>query len=259
MNDPWVKWSVLSLAAVTLVSILIGFVWLPSAHADFTVKGLWDGICRAAGVPAQWASKEAARPAVRSTAVVLAPAMARGGSAEAAGRGASIALAQCTMCHGARGVSEANAPNLAGQYPEVVIKQLKDYQAGDRASAVMQALAAKLSAQNIDDLAAHYASLPRPKNSPVTDMSTVPPLVKVGDPMRNIAPCASCHGGIEQKLGTPWLEGMPKDYLVQQLKDFASGTRRNDSLSQMRNMARALTAKEIEDVSTFYARQGGAD
>jgi cytochrome c553 len=72
--------------------------------------------------------------------------------------------------------------------------------------------------------------------------------------MRNVAPCASCHGGIEQKLGAPWLEGMPKTYLVAQLTAFASGTRANDSHAQMRNMARALTAKEIEDVSEFYAR-----
>jgi len=259
MRDPWVRWSILWLGAITLVSLAIGFLWLPSAQADFTVKGIWDGICRAAGVPAEWGSREAAPAAKPSTAVVLTSEMARAGSAEAVGRGASLALAQCTMCHGARGVSEANAPNLAGQYQEVVIKQLKDYQRGDRTSAIMQALAGRLSPRDIEDLGAHYAALARPRNSPVTDMATVPPLVKVGDPMRNIAPCASCHGGIEQKLGTPWLEGMPKDYLVQQIKDFASGSRRNDSHAQMRNMARTLTAKEIEDVASFYARQGGAE
>ena len=256
MRDPWVRWSIAWLAAITAVSLVMGFLWLPSVHADFTVKGIWDGICRAAGVPADWGTGEKARPAERSTGVVLEPAMARSATADAVGRGASLALAQCTMCHGARGVSEANAPNLAGQYPEVVIKQLKDYQSGDRTSTIMQALAAKLSPRDIEDLAAHYAALPRPRNAPVTDMSTVPPLVKVGDPMRNIAPCASCHGGIEQKLGTPWLEGMPKDYLAQQLRDFTSGARRNDSHAQMRNMARELTAKEIEEVSAFYARQG---
>jgi cytochrome c553 len=119
----------------------------------------------------------------------------------------------------------------------------------------MQALAGKLSARDMQDLALYYAQLPRPKNTPVTDMGVVPPLVKTGDPMRNIAPCAACHGGMEQKLGTPWLEGMPKEYLAQQLAHFASGERRNDSHAQMRNMARALTAKEIEELAAFYARQ----
>jgi cytochrome c553 len=121
----------------------------------------------------------------------------------------------------------------------------------------MQALAMGLDERDIHDLAAYYSSLPRPKNTPVTDMSTVPALVRVGAPMRNVAPCASCHGGIEQKPGAPWMEGMPKEYLVAQLKDFASGARSNDSHAQMRNMARALTEKEIDDVAEFYARHEG--
>ena len=120
----------------------------------------------------------------------------------------------------------------------------------------MQSLSAALDDRAIRDVAASYASLPRPANVPMTKMSHAPALVKVGDPMRNIAPCASCHGGIEQKLGAPWLEGMPKGYLVEQLTAFAKGTRTNDSHAQMRNMARALTAKEIEDVSGFYASIG---
>src|SRR5688572_1547718 len=189
MRDPWARWSVISLVAITAVSIVVGFVWLPSAHADFTVKGIWDGICRAAGMPADWSTGEVVRTGPRTTAVVLAPAMARAGSADAVGRGGTLATQQCAMCHGAKGVSSANAPNLGGQYAEVIIKQLKDYKSGDRASAVMQALSTGLSARDIEDLSAYYAQLPRPRNSPVTDMSKVPPLVKVGDPMRNIAPC----------------------------------------------------------------------
>ena len=251
------RWSIAALVALTVVSIAIGFVWLPSVHPDFTAKGLWDGICRAAGVPSTWMGASDIKEGRPATQVVLTSAMARPGEADSVGRGASLAIAQCTMCHGARGVSSADAPNLAGQYAEVVAKQLMDYRRGDRQSTAMRALSMALSDANIRDLAAYYASLPRPKNTPVTDMSTVPALVKVGDPMRNIAPCASCHGGMEQKLGTPWLEGMPKAYLVAQLAAFASGERRNDSHAQMRNMARTLSAKEIEDVSEFYARATG--
>jgi len=247
------RWAA-SLVALTVACILVGFVWLPSVHADFTAKGLWDAICRAAGVPTTWSDGGTAKSGPRTTEVVLTTAMTRAPGADSIGRGGTVALQQCTMCHGARGVSAAGAPNLAGQYAEVVIKQLMDYRSGDRPSAAMQSLSKALTDRDIRDLAAYYASLPRPRNTPVTDMSTVPALVKVGDPMRNIAPCASCHGGIEQRLGTPWLEGMPKEYLVEQLAAFASGARRNDSHAQMRNMARLLTAKEIEEVSGFYAR-----
>ena len=249
--------SILALAAVTVVAILLGFVALPSVHSDFTAKGLWDAICRAAGVPSAWGGAEDVKTGKATTSVVMVPELARPGGSDAVGRGGSLAIEKCTMCHGAKGVSATDAPNLAGQYPEVIVKQLVDYQRGHRPSAAMRAIAEPLDDRQIRDLAAYYASLPRLKNAPVTDMSKVPPLVRVGDPMRNVAPCASCHGGMEQKLGAPWLEGMPKAYLVAQLKDFASGARTNDSHAQMRNMSRSLTPKEIEEVSDFYARHTG--
>jgi cytochrome c553 len=256
MRDRAALWVVAAVAALTLAALAIGFLWLPSAHADFTARGVWDMICRAAGVPASWSQGELARATLPTTRVVLLPPMARPGSPESAGRGASLALAQCTMCHGARGVSAADTPNLAGQYPDVIVKQLADYQRGDRRHALMQALAANLGERDMADLASYYASLPRESNVPITDMSTVPALVRVGDPMRNVAPCAACHGGIDRKLGAPWLEGMPLEYLRAQLAAFARGERRNDSHAQMRNMARALTAQELDAVAAFYARPG---
>ena len=101
---------------------------------------------------------------------------------------------------------------------------------------------------DVDDIA---------RGAPVrADETSAPALVRVGDPLRNIAPCISCHGGIDHKLGTPWLEGMPKTYLAEQLKAFASGTRRNDSHGQMRNVVRPMTSDEIEQVADFYVRRG---
>ena len=128
------------------------------------------------------------------------------------------------MCHGAQGMSTSSAPNLAGQYPEVVIKQLEDYKEGKRASPIMVALAKNLAERDIADLAAYYAYLPKARTAPTTYDESLPALVRVGAPLRNIAPCISCHGGVDQKLGAPWIEGMPKDYLVEQLKAFRSGT-----------------------------------
>ena len=118
---------------------------------------------------------------------------------------------------------------------------------------------ANLSARDIDDLAAYYAYLPKARSAPTTYDESLPALVRVGDPLRNIAPCISCHGQVDQKLGTPWLEGMPKSYLVAQLAAFKSGARRNDALAQMRNMVRAMTPEEIDQVATFYARKALPD
>lgn len=183
--------------------------------------------------------------------------MTRRAANDAVGRGATLAL-NCTMCHGAQGMSISNAPNLAGQYPEVVMKQLHDYKSGKRSSAIMEALAQNLSDGDIQDLAAYYAYLPKARTAPTTYDEALPALVRVGDPLRNIAPCISCHGGVDQKIGAPWIEGMPKDYLVGQLLAFRKGQRRNDGQAQMRNMARPMTDKEIDDVATFYARKVGA-
>jgi len=82
--------------------------------------------------------------------------------------------------------------------------------------------------------------------------------VRVGAPLRNIAPCVSCHGGVDQKFGAPWIEGMPKEYLVSELLSFRSGRRRNDSQAQMRAMAKTMTDQEIDEVAAFYARKAAA-
>ena len=226
-SNPWFRWSIVSLAVLTVVAFLVGFVVLPSAQRDFTAGGIWAAICRAAGVPANWGAAAAVgrsravhRPSFSSRPWECAVA------GDAVGRGATIAVQQCSMCHGAQGASEANAPNLAGQYPEVVIKQLLDYKHGARSGSFMQTLARNLSDQNIDDVARYYDSLPKARTAPARyDETSAPALVRVGDPLRNIAPCIGCHGGTDHKFGAPWLEGMPKEYLVVQLKDFRTGAR----------------------------------
>jgi cytochrome c553 len=261
MPEPLFTWrnaifkrSAIALIVLTVAFTAIGFVWLPSAHKDYTVQGLWAGLCRAAGVPTKWNGEAADALEGRTTQVVLDRSMSRAGPSDAVGRGATLAL-NCTMCHGAQGMSTSNAPNLAGQYPEVIIKQLEDYRDGHRNSPIMEAIAHGLKDRDIRDLAAYYAYLPKARTAPTTYDENLPALVRVGNPLRNIAPCISCHGQVDQKLGAPWLEGMPKQYLVNQLNAFITGARRNDPEAQMRNVSRTMTPQEIDEVATFYARK----
>ncbi len=118
------------------------------------------------------------------------------------------------------------------------IKQLEDYRSGHRSSPIMEAIVQALSERDVRG-PGRLLRLPRPRarTAPTTYDEALPALIRVGDPLRNIAPCISCHGGVDQKLGAPWLEGMPKQYLVSQLKAFVAGTRHNDPGAQMRNMA----------------------
>jgi cytochrome c553 len=65
----------------------------------------------------------------------------------------------------------------------------------------------------------------------------------------------SCHGSLDNKAGSPWLEGQPEAYLKVQLQAFASGKRTNDISQQMRNIARAMTPQEIDQAAAYYASQ----
>jgi cytochrome c553 len=74
-----------------------------------------------------------------------------------------------------------------------------------------------------------------------------------GAPLRGIAPCGACHGEVGTKAGAAWLEGQPVIYLRIQLEAFASGARHNDIDEQMRNVARAMSAQEIDAAARYYA------
>jgi cytochrome c553 len=220
--------------------------------AGRAVPGVWDAICSAAGlvrnVPSNAQIVGADYPTTR---VEVIPQMLQGASAESIGRGATLAL-RCTMCHGARGVSQADSPNLAGQSPVAIYKQLDDFKIGARTSAVMAPLVANLSDADMRDLAAYYAYLPRPSDHPPI-AGARPRIVANGAPMRGIAPCGACHGDLDSKAGAGWLRGQPAVYLRTQLEAFSSGTRHNDIGEQMRNIARQMTAAEIGAASEFYA------
>jgi cytochrome c553 len=249
-SDGSSRWSVIALVALTLIAIGIGFVLLPAVKGDYAAQGLWASICRAAGVPSNWRGEAPSEVAAPATHVVLDRSMASLVRPDAVGRGATLAL-NCTMCHGPRGISASDAPNLAGQHREVLIKQLQDFKGGQRVNAPMEILARQQSDEDILELAAYFSSLP---SAPAVARGDVPALVRVGAPLRNIAPCAACHGAFDHKLGAPVLDGLPRDYLARQLEAFRDGTRHNDSHAQMRNMARAMTRAEIAEVADFYAR-----
>jgi len=251
-RDPWTTTSVGITAAIIVVAAIIGFVWLPHEQPGQQFRSMWDAICSAAGFIQRPASSEAVVKAdYATTQVEVVPQMLHGADAESIGRGATLAL-RCTMCHGARGMSLANTPNLAGQDPIAIYKQLADFQTGARKSAIMAPLVAALSDQDLRDLAAYYGYLPRPADYPAT-AGGPPEIVATGAPMRNIPPCGACHGTLDSKAGAGWLGGQPVVYLHAQLEAFADGRRHNDIGQQMRNIARGLTPAEIDAAAQYYA------
>jgi len=252
VRNPWFTASVGITAAIALAAAFVGFIWLPLQHSSAQFKGVWDAICSAAGLVRNASSSEQiVRPRYLTTSVEIDPHMLRSASAESIGRGATLAL-RCTMCHGARGLSQADTPNLAGQYPVAIYKELVDFKTGARASAVMAPLVADLSDADMRDLAGYYAYLPRVSSSG-SAAGEVPLIVASGAPLRGIAPCGACHGEVDSKASAAWLEGQPATYLHAQLKAFATGARHNDIGEQMRNIARRMTSEEIDAASRSYA------
>lgn len=259
LRNPWFTWSVGTTIAIAIVSILIGFIWLPSASTAFGDRGLWATICGAAGVPSSWYSGASAQNTVPSEVVVLPPWHPTRARADSIGRGATIATQNCSMCHGVLGTSQVTAPALAGQYADVIYKELRDYQTGKRQNAVMQAIIEPRSEQDLQDLAAYYASLERAPAAERRQPGEQPDanalrLVMQGDPQRNIAPCAACHGELDRKGAAPWLGGQSATFLADQMRAFATGARHNDINEQMRNVARQLTPEEITALANYYAQ-----
>jgi cytochrome c553 len=94
--------------------------------------------------------------AIAATLLLAAPVRAADINA-----GAAKAKEVCAACHGMDGNSpQPDYPKLAGQYPDFMAKALRDYKSGARKNPVMQGFAAALSRQDIDNLAAYYASQP---------------------------------------------------------------------------------------------------
>ena len=89
-----------------------------------------------------------------STMAVSLPAVAQNASS---GKDKS---GMCATCHGPTGLSQLpNAPHLAGQPAIYFIEQMKNYRSGKRPHEVMAVIAKPLTDQEIEDLAAWYASI----------------------------------------------------------------------------------------------------
>ncbi|HXZ95449.1 MAG TPA: cytochrome c [Burkholderiales bacterium] len=66
--------------------------------------------------------------------------------------------AACAACHGADGNSAApDFPRIAGQQPDYIVHALSAYKSGARKDPIMNAMAASLSEQDIENLAAYFS------------------------------------------------------------------------------------------------------
>ena len=168
----------------------------------------------------------------------------------------------CQRCHGKEGMSIApDCPNLAGQYSEYIIKQLRDILARKRNDPAMSPMAATIaSEQDMFDIAAYFASRTKMQGTPAKSENVRgKELYLQGDSAKEISPCLSCHGddgkGIDNAPSFfPVIGGQKKRYLIKQLKDMRDGKRVNDLAGIMRNVAKNMTDADIEAVAEYLSK-----
>ena len=159
--------------------------------------------------------------------------------------------ATCAACHGQDGATaiDPSYPNLAGQSAKYLNRQLQMFQSGERDVPLMTAQLIGKSAQDLEDLAAYYASLPGKIGEAVgsdEDIKTARMIYKGGIADRGVAACAACHGpgGLgNDQAGFPVLGGQSVAYTVAQLTAYREGLRASDEEygAMMRNVASGLT------------------
>jgi cytochrome c553 len=169
-----------------------------------------------------------------------------------------LATSLCAACHGPDGNSPIPLnPNLAGQHPEYLAKQLLDYKSGNRKNPIMQPIAAGLSEDDIRNLAAYFAGQ-APRLGLARDIELAEAgqrLYRGGNDDSGVTACAGCHSPTGAGVPAPFprLKGQHAEYTVTQLRAYRSGERANDLNAIMRTIASRMTEAEINAVAEYTA------
>ena len=162
----------------------------------------------------------------------------------------------CLGCHGAPGLRNPgpvySIPMIGGQNEQYIISSLQAYKAKTRGHKTMQAQASNLSDADMADIAAYFSSM---------EGNSRPSLVseaKAAMGKKASITCAACHGetgnGVAGQEQNPKLSGQYESFLVQALKDYRSGDRKNAIMS---GFAGNLTIGQIEALAAYFSSQEG--
>jgi len=189
--------------------------------------------------------------------VSIAMAVSATGAQAAGDAGAGqTKSATCAGCHMADGNSVNPLwPKLAGQYPGYLQKQIMDFKTGARKDPTMSAMAAPLTEQDAEDLAAWFASQKQtPGTAEPAQVSLGQRIYRGGNAETGVAACTACHGPTgagNPPANFPTIAGQHAAYVDKALKDFRAGERANDPGKMMQGVAAKMTDKEIAAVAQF--------
>lgn len=163
-------------------------------------------------------------------------------------------LESCNACHGNQGVStHADIPTIAGIAEVNLGDQLRSYLDGRPAKVVdgknMTDIVKKLSEEQIDELAAHYAGLTYTPMKQPFDAA----LAQTGQKLHESAGCEKCHteGGSLVDDEASILAGQPKGYMLSTLQEVKAGKRTVDE--KMDKAISTMGEADLKALSEFYA------
>ncbi len=178
----------------------------------------------------------------------------------------------CAACHGLDGNATADPkiyPRIAGQSERYIAKQLALFKSGQRINALMQPYAMPLSAQDMRDLGAYYAT--QKSGAGIADDSAIAQgpnagmkfyqvgekLFRSGDAARGIPACMACHGPAgagNPGPAYPHVGGQQAWYVARRLEEYRSGvTTLSDpkDFNIMSMVAKSLTDEEIQSLGSY--------
>lgn len=180
-------------------------------------------------------------------------------------KGKQIAENICAACHSIDGNSGiAMYPKLSSQHAQYIFTQTKDIKEGKRttgSSAAMAPMVQNLSDDDIRNVAAYYtkqypkAGEANPKENPEYGAS----IFRSGIPDKKVPACMSCHspngagmpaGGTAVKTAYPRIGGQHASYVVDQLKNYATGKRTSPN-AMMETISKRMSDEDMKAVGNF--------
>lgn len=172
---------------------------------------------------------------------------------------------RCAECHGLFGAgNRIKFPRLAGQDPNYIVKQLRDFRQGrrDNDGGQMQKTATEITEDEIPIVAKYFSEQnppwPRRTIDAEVDLERARTLaIKGAD---GLDACLSCHseaqlGLLDKPIIAPRVAGQRDFYIAKQLREYRDGLRsKNDPDQIMTKIARRLSDADIAGLAVFLSQ-----